>query len=414
MSPTPRAALLVAVAAVCALVSPLLGGLVFVAVAAAAVVDARLVGRPARPVRDVPATLSRGRPARLRLRPEEAAQGRVTLRQPAPADVEVTPSEHDDELAASLTVRRRGRHLLPPAAQRREGPLGLAARYDGSGRPAEVKVYPDLVGARRLVARLRARQLSQAARRARGPLGLGTDFESVRDYSPDDDIRQVNWQATARLARPMSNQYRIEHDRDVICLVDAGRLMGAPLGERTRLDAAVDAVAALAAVADELEDRCGVTVFDSGVRRNVPPRRKGGLSVVEAVYDVEPSNQDADYELAFRLVGRDKRALVVVLTDLLDEAAARSLVDAAPVLVRRHAVVIASPVDTDLRALITTTPRTALDAYRAAATSMVLDERQRVRTRLAAVGARVVEAEPARLGAVCVDAYLSAKARARL
>src|SRR5207253_8103026 len=49
---------------------------------------------------------------------------------------------------------------------------------------------------------------------ARGPLGLGTEFELIREYEPDDDIRQVNWRATARLGRPMSNQYRLEQDRE--------------------------------------------------------------------------------------------------------------------------------------------------------------------------------------------------------
>ena len=79
-----------------------------------------------------------------------------------------------------------------------------------------------------LVARLRRTWPATPDGLARGPLGLGTDFESVRDYTPDDDIRQLNWRATARVGRPMSNQYRLERDRDVVCLVDCGRLMAAP------------------------------------------------------------------------------------------------------------------------------------------------------------------------------------------
>src|SRR5437764_1031252 len=76
---------------------------------------------------------------------------------------------------------------------------------------------------------VRQGRFRDAGQRSRGPLGLGLEFESVRDYLPDDDIRQVNWRATARLGRPMSNQHRVEQDRDVLCVVDAGRLMGAPL-----------------------------------------------------------------------------------------------------------------------------------------------------------------------------------------
>ena len=184
----------------------------------------------------------------------------------------------------------------------------------------------------------------------------------MRDYLPDDDVRQINWQATARVGRPMSNQYRIEQDRDVVCLLDAGRLMAAPLDvepiaglggaahQITRLDAAVDAVTMVALVADELGDRCGVTIYDSEIRRRLAPRRAGGKAVVRTILDVEPTLVDSDHDLAFRAVGGVKRALIVVCTDLVDEAAARSLLDAVPVLARRHAVVIASVRDPDLDA----------------------------------------------------------------
>jgi uncharacterized protein (DUF58 family) len=99
---------------------------------------------------------------------------------------------------------------------------------------------------------------------------LGTDFESIRDYSPDDDVRQINWRATDRLGRPMSNQFRVEQDREVMLLIDAGRLMSAPLEDRTRLDAAVDAAVTVALVADVVGDRCGVVAFDDGIRRRCP------------------------------------------------------------------------------------------------------------------------------------------------
>ena len=103
----------------------------------------------------------------------------------------------------------------------------------------------------------------------------------MRDYLPDDDVRQVNWRATARLGRPMSNQYRVEQDRDVVLLVDAGRLAAAALPGRgdearprgTVLDATLDAVAAVALVADEVGDRCGAIAFDREVRVALPPRR---------------------------------------------------------------------------------------------------------------------------------------------
>jgi uncharacterized protein (DUF58 family) len=276
-----------------------------------------------------------------------------------------------------------------------------------------VLVYPDLPAARRLAADVRKGRFRDDGLRRLGPLGLGTEFESVREYSPDDDVRQVNWRVTARLGRPMSNQYRIERDRDVICVVDCGRLMAAPFADRTRLDAALDAVVAVAAVADVLGDRSGGIAFDAEVRRSLPPRRAGAIDLVHAFYDLEPRPVESDYELAFQQVGGAKRALVLVFTDLLEESAARPLVDALPVLAKRHAVAVASAADSDLEAMIRTDPSSAGDVYRAAIALDVLDARERVAAELRGAGAIVIEADPKQLGAACVRAYLRAKSVAR-
>ena len=414
VSATLRTALLFGGCALVALAAPTVALFAAVAVAAAFVVDA-VLSRPLPVVhRRLPGALARGVPSSLTLDAELAGSGLLRLRQPLVPDIAVEPPEADERLDAEVRARRRGRHTLPSPAARVRGPLGLAAWYRRGGNPAEVLVYPDLPAAWRLVLAVRQGRFRDPGRLTRGPLGLGTDFESIRDYLPDDDIRQVNWRATARLGRPMSNQYRVEQDRDVVCLLDIGRLMAAPLDDRTRLDATVDAATAVALVADEVGDRAGVIAFDDRVRRRLPPARGGGDAVVRAVFDVEPTTVDSDYELAFRTVGTGKRAFVLVLTDLLEEAAAQPLVDAMPVLARRHAVVVASVADPDLERMVHTPPRAPADVYAAAVALDVLDARARVTAQLRRGGADVVEALPETLPAACVGAYLRAKARARL
>jgi uncharacterized protein (DUF58 family) len=190
---------------------------------------------------------------------------------------------------------------------------------------------------------------------------------------------------------------------------------GAP-GRRieTRLDAAIDAAVAVAAVADELGDRCGALAFDASVRRESPPRHKGAKEVVHALFDLEPTDADSDYERAFYRVRDLKRAFVLVFTDLLDDAAARSLVRGVPILRQRHAVAVATAADVELEQLARAEPRRPVDVYRAAAALDVLATRMRVATRLRREGADVVEAAPSRLAAACVSSYLRAKQRARL
>lgn len=407
--------MVLAVLAVLALVLPLtLVGLAGVALLTATVVDALSARRVPSVRRDVAAVLARGVATSLTVVVESESVARLRIRQPVPPDLRLEPSEAQDRLDAVLTPLRRGRHVLPQPVVRATGPLGLGRWDHRTGSDAEMLVYPDLPAARRLALAVREGRFRDQGRLSRGPLGLGTDFELVRDYAPDDDVRQVNWRATARMDRPMSNQFRVDQDRDVVCLVDAGRLMAAPVGDRTRLDAALDAVTAVALVADEVGDRCGAIAFDATVRCAVSPRRSGGSDVVRALFDLEPSSVDSDYGLAFRRVGRSKRAFVLVLTDLLDEAAARPLVEAVPVLARRHSVAVATVTDPDLTALVLQPPGAPLDVYAASVAVEVLEARTKVAAQLTGAGAQVLEAPPGSLPEACVGAYLRMKSLARL
>jgi len=415
MSPSPRAVVLAALLALSLAVLPVgvvvLGAVVLAAVV---VVDAVAARRPPALHRQVPGTLARGVAAPMAAGVAPAGASSVQVRQPLVPDVSVDLAEHDGTRAMAVVASRRGHHVLPPVTVRATGPLRLG-RWDHTlGTDESIHVYPDLPNARRIATAVRQGRFHDPGERRRGPLGLGTEFETIRDYQPDDDVRQINWVATARAGRPMSNQFRQDTERDVLGVVDAGRLMTAPVLDRTRLDAALDALVAVAAVADVLGDRCGAIAFDDRVRRRVRPRRAGGEAVVRTFHDLEPSSVDSDYELAFRSLGTTKRSLVIVFTDLLEEAAARPLLEAVPTLVRRHAVIVATSSDPELDAMVAAEPRKVSDVYVAAVATEVLAGRTAVAADLTRAGAVVVDAPPDLLAARCVGAYLRLKAQARV
>jgi uncharacterized protein (DUF58 family) len=416
MSPSRRAVALAVVLALALLVVDWPVVLVLaVALATATVLDARAARRPVTVARQVPGRLARGVPAALTVTVGDAGARRVEVRQPRVPDVDVEPGTGVGGLEATVVARRRGHHELPSLAVRVTGPLGLG-RWDREHAGRHVlEVHPDLPAARRLATAVRQARFRDPGLRRRGAIGLGTDFDQVREHQPDDDIRHVNWAVTVRQGRLMTNQYREDTERDVVALVDCGRLMAAPVPgrpgappDRTRLDVAVDAAAALAAVADAVGDRCGALAYDDAVRARVLPRRSSGDDVVRALHDVEPRPVDSDAERAFRAVGTTKRALVVVLTDVLDAAAARTLLDAVPVLARRHVVVVASCTDVEVE------EAAAGDDGRALVAARVLAERDRAVAEIRRRGATVVEAPPERFSAAVVAAYLDAKSTARL
>jgi uncharacterized protein (DUF58 family) len=194
----------------------------------------------------------------------------------------------------------------------------------------------------------------------------------------------------------------------------AALLLGALALSALVLPSGVVALAALALAADELSDQCGAIAFDAEIRGQVRPRRGGGAAAVRALFDLQPRALDSDYVRAFRAASGGKRALVMVLTDLFDDSAASALIDAVPVLARRHALVVASVSDPDLEGLVRNPPQAPRDVYAAAAALDLLDARVRAAALISRAGARVVEAPPQRFAAACVQAYLRAKSRLAL
>lgn len=415
MSIAPRGLILLALAALSGFVLPAAAAWTVLLVAVVAVgADAWAVRRPPEATVSAAPILSRGVPSEFEVSLEPARGTRVRL--VGSADIRIEPEEGLESLTGTVTALRRGTHTIPPASTLAVGPLGLGRWYHRTGAPTTFVVYPDMPAARRLATEVRLGRFGDSSRRSRGPLGLGTELESIRDYLPDDDIRQVNWRATARTGNPMSNTYRIEQEREVIVLLDTGRLMSAPVGdgtERTRLDVAVDTVAAVASAADVVGDRIGAVAFDDQIRRRLPPRRDGGEATITAVHDLEPSMQESDFELAFRTIAHNKRAFILLLTDLMEETAALPLLAAIPILARHHAVAVGGVSDPAVTAALASPAGGVADAYRTAVAAEIERSRRRAAARLEAFGVTVIDTVAPELPHRCVAAYLRAKRRAR-
>lgn len=426
VTPTLRLAVVIAAIGAVGLVAPFgVVSTLWIMAIAAAWLDGRLVRQTPTIERTVPA-LARNYPAPLRIRvvpsPSSLRARTITLRQPLPPDITVSPSTGSgDELNATITSRRRGVHALPNVAVRLEGPLGLMAVIHEIASPLAVTVHPDLPTAHRLAMSARRGTL-QTEGRSRGPLGIGTEFEAVREYRPDDDVRQINWLATARTGRAMSTVYRQEDDRDLLIAVDTGRLTAgsfagldaddersSALAATTRLDVLFDAVTALALVADEIGDRVGFLAYDSEERVRLRPQRRGGEGVVNAALSLEPRPVDTDHGLLAQRLPSARRSIVVVVVDLLDEANAGSLVSSIARLEATHDVVVAAPFDPAIDAAINNAEDPAL---RDAAADFLADRTALVR-RLEATGAQVVSADPQRIAAAATRAYVSRRSGAR-
>lgn len=413
MIPTPRLAYaLIGAGATIVVFGTVIGAIAIAVIVAGYIVDSLQLRRSPGVTREAPTLLQRLHPGALTITTSDPLASRTYIRQTSVPDLKIDQQTGATTLATSLRAVRRGHHTLPPVTVRSVGPLGLVSRQREHCGPHGVTVYPDVIGAKRIARAVATGRFSSVGRRRHGPLGIGTEFESIRDYTTGDDIRHVNWRATMRTGRPMTNTFRIDQDRDVICVIDSGRLMTSPIGEHTRLDLAVDASAAIAHTADVLGDRSGVVAFSDQILRSLPPSRRAAHAVVEAIHDLEPSPVESNYEIAFRAVGRSKRSLVVLFTDLFEESAAMPLLEALPVLSRHHAVIVAYVRDDEVHNAVTAPEQTSGSPYRTVVALDALSARRAAAAQLQHRGVTVIEAAADDLPTAAVAAYVNLKRRA--
>jgi uncharacterized protein (DUF58 family) len=259
---------------------------------------------------------------------------------PAPVLKGTVPARSSLSLRYSATPPERGVFSFSDIHLRVEGPLGLGARGVHSPAAHDLKVFPRLAPMRYPdLAAYRRTAVQIGLQRARWR-GEGREFDSLREYVEGDDPRKIHWKASARLDRPIVQEYQPEKNQAVMMVIDSGRLMCAVTEGRTKMDYVMDSAVQLAHAAMAGGDQPGIMAFAEKVLCFIPPRRTPGQlqRILEETLSLRPRLAEPRYEEAFlRLRSRiHRRCLVVVYTDLLDEAASENLLDSMALLRPLH------------------------------------------------------------------------------
>lgn len=328
----------------------------------------------------------------------------------------VVPAGERRRLSTRLVPRRRGDRLSPGVAVRSLGPLGVAGRQRMVDVPGRLRVLPPFRSRRHLPSRLAMlREIDgRAAIRVRGQ---GTEFDSLREYVIGDDVRSIDWRATARRSSMVVRTWRPERDRRVLLVVDASRTSAARVGDEPRVDAAIEAALLLGALASRAGDRVDLLVHDRRILGGVEGASRSDLlrRMVDVLAPVEPALVEADWptvaaEIRLRL---SRRSLVVLLTAVDAATAETGLIAAASALARRHVVVVASVSDPAVTAMAARR-RDAERVYDAAAAIRARTDALTVTEWLELAGVDVVTADPEDLPPALADRYLALKAAGRL
>ena len=319
-------------------------------------------------------------------------------------------------LATALLPTRRGELVALGVTVRSFGPLGLAARQRTVDVPASVRVVPPFDSRKHLPSRL-ARLRDLDGRSAVRVRGQGTEFDSLREYVRGDDVRSIDWRASARNRSVVVRTWQPERDRHVVLVLDTSRVSAGRVEDVPRLDSAMEAALLLTALAARAGDRVDVVAGDRRVRARLrlAGARDATSRLEDALAGLHPEIAEADWPGlagAVQSFGR-RRALVVLLTPLEPSAVEEGLLPVLPVLVGHHRVVLASVHDPELERLAGA--RDGLDeVYAAAAAEQTLSRRRATADLLETLGVDVIDVPAEELPPALADHYLSLKARGLL
>ncbi|HTQ21560.1 DUF58 domain-containing protein [Mycobacterium sp.] len=337
----------------------------------------------------------------------------------------VIPAGQREHVDTRLRPIRRGDQRAAAVTARSIGPLGLAGRQRSQQVPGQVRVLPPFLSRKHLPSRLAKLQQIE------GLLptlirGQGTEFDSLREYVVGDDVRSIDWRASARRADVLVRTWRPERDRRVVIVVDTGRMAAGRVGVDPtaadpagwpRLDWSMDAALLLAALASRAGDNVDFLAHDRLTRAGVFGASRTELlaQLVNAMAPLQPALVESDWRAMVAAISRRtrRRSLVVLLTDLNATALDEGLLPVLPQLSGKHHVLIAAVADprVDEMAVARTDPAAVYDA---AAAERSRNDRRAIASRLRRSGVEVVDAPPTDIAPALADRYLAMKATGRL
>jgi uncharacterized protein (DUF58 family) len=313
-----------------------------------------------------------------------------------------------------LLPRRRGELRTAFVVARSDGLLRLAGRQAKLDAPGAIRVLPPFTARRHLPSRLaRLRELDgNTSVQVRGQ---GTEFDSLREYVRGDDVRSIDWRATARSSSTMLRTWRPERDRHVVIVVDTGRTSAGRVGDGVRLDAAMEAALLLAALANRAGDHTHLLMFDRVTRARVTRVDGPALlpALVDAMAPVEPQLIDTDWDAAFAQVRAltSRPSLVVLLTAQDATGAARGFLGSLPALTARAHVLVGAVTE---EAAPGEERPDAASVYRDAAGEKTARDAATVAAAIGRAGGEAIADTPDDLPPRIADRYLALKAAGRL
>jgi uncharacterized protein (DUF58 family) len=329
---------------------------------------------------------------------------------------DIIPSGEQHILTYTLKPLERGEYIFYDLNIFVTTPLKLAVRRYKIPSQHMVKVYPSYFSLRKYDLLAYSNNLAESGNRKIRKIGQSVEFEQIREYVSGDDIRTINWKATARKGgHHMVNNYMDERSQQVYCIIDKGRVMKMPFEGMTLLDYAINASLILTRVALLKQDRAGLVTFSETIGQVLPAERRAGQmnNILETLYDQKTQFGESNYEKLYALVRTriSQRSLIVLFTNFESLTGLQRQLPYLRSIAKTHLVLVVFFENTELRQLTETPVNDIESLYTRTIAEKFVHEKQLMVKELQQHGIFTILTPPQQLTINTVNKYLELKAR---
>jgi uncharacterized protein (DUF58 family) len=297
-----------------------------------------------------------------------------------------------------------------------KSPLQLVVRRLKMEGRQMVKVLPSYMALRQFELLAYSNNLAEAGSRKIRKIGHSLEFEQIKEYVTGDDIRSINWKATARKGgQLMVNNYTDERSQQVYCVIDKGRVMKMPFEGMALLDYAINATLILARVALIKQDRAGLITFSENIGHFLPADRKAAQmgAILETLYNQQTKYLESDFEKLYALVRTriTQRSLIVLFTNFESLSGLQRQLPYIRSIARNHLVLVVFFENTELRQFTETKANDIESLYTKTIAEKFVYEKRLIVKELQQHGIATILTAPQNLTVNTVNKYLEIKAR---
>lgn len=294
-------------------------------------------------------------------------------------------------------------------------PIGFVQKRYKFSQDAVVPVYPSFLQMKKYELLAISNHLTDSGIKKIRKIGNNSEFERIKEYVAGDELRTINWKATARKGKLMTNQYQDEKAQQVYSLIDMGRIMKMPFEKLSLLDYAINTSLVISNIAMIKYDKAGIITFSNKVQTILPADRKGGQlpKILELLYNQKTGYLESDFQRLYTAVKSkiNQRSLLLLYTNFESLSGLQRQIRYLKMLAKNHLLVVIFFKNTELEKFVMKPALTTEEVYNKTIAEKFIYEKKLIIKELERYGIQSIYTEPAKLSVNTINKYLELKSR---